>query len=97
MIMKIDKVLLAEVENISGKSNSKCGLPLAEEGKKDKTFSKHMARSLGTSVQGSVRSHGLCKVSVFVFPSTTASHVCLVLLIFSPLISLVCCALILSL
>ena len=49
----------------------KCGSPLAEERKKQKTFFSHTAGSLGTGLRG-VSGHMVCKVSVFVLPSAIA-------------------------
>ena len=44
---------------------TKCGFLPAEERKKRKTFFSHMAGSMGLSVQGVFRSHGILEFSCF--------------------------------
>jgi len=49
----------------------KCGVPLAEEQKKQKAFFSRTAGSLDTGLQG-VSGHMACKVSVSALPSAIA-------------------------
>lgn len=52
-----------------------CGIPLAEERKKRKTFSSHMAGSLGIGVQeggGAVRTRVSLGFTFFFLPSAIA-------------------------
>ena len=52
-------------------TSDKCGFPLAEERKKQKTFFSHGWES-GYRCAGDFRSRGLCKVSVLVLLSAIA-------------------------
>ena len=50
---------------------TKCGFPLTEEQKKQKTFFSHTAGSMGLSVQGVFRSHSILEL-LFLLPSAIA-------------------------
>ena len=55
-------VFLSAKHYIKLYKQQKCGLPLAEEQKNWKTFFSHTARSLGSSVHGVFRSHGISEL-----------------------------------